>query len=182
MTRYAEAESAYGAVLELQSHDLPALAGRSSARRALGRQRAADEDLELLLSDPPRDVQETSAQFYGLYQAYRYEQALTLIRSQLAAPGITRSDADHLGALEAVLECVMGDAEGALRHANALVAARPDDYGIHELIALASIQLGRLDVALSHAQRALAGAPRHPELLETLGIVQRLSGHPELAL
>ena len=181
MTRYAEAETAYGAILGMEPHNLQALAGRSGARRALGHQRAADEDLGLLLADPPPDAQGASAQFYGLYQAHRYGEGLTLIRMQLTEPGITASEADHLGLLEAVVECAMGDADAALRHAHALVAARPDDSGIHEIIAHASIQLGRSDAALSHAHRALAGAPRHPELLETLGIVERLSGHPELA-
>ena len=181
MTRYAEAETAYGAILGMEPHNLQALAGRSGARRALGHQRAADEDLGLLLADSPPDAQGAGAQFHGLYLAHRYAQGLTLIRMQLAEPGIIASEADYLGLLEAVLECAMGDADAALRHAHALVAARPDDSGIHEIIAHASIQLGRSDAALSHAHRALAGAPRHPELLETLGIVERLSGHPELA-
>ena len=42
MTRYPEAEAAYGAILEHAPGDLQALAGRSAARRALGRREEAD--------------------------------------------------------------------------------------------------------------------------------------------
>ena len=63
MTRYLEAEAAYGAILEHAPGDLQALAGRSAARRALGRVGAADQDLDLVLAEAPRDIHELGAQF-----------------------------------------------------------------------------------------------------------------------
>jgi tetratricopeptide (TPR) repeat protein len=58
----------------------------------------------------------------------------------------------------------------------------PDDLGAHEVRAHALLQLGRLKDARLSAQRALAGAPTHPELLETLAIIERISGEPDMAL
>jgi tetratricopeptide (TPR) repeat protein len=181
MTRYPEAEAGYGAILEHSPRDLRALAGRSAARRALGRVAAADQDLELVMAEAPRDIDEVGAQFIGLYRAHRYAQALTLIRSELDEPDVTLPEATLMRLFEVVLECATGQAEAALGHATALAVARPDDPGVHELIAHASMQLGRRDAALRHAKRALAGAPGHPELLETLGLVERLGGHPDRA-
>ncbi len=179
MTRYPEAEAAYGAILGQRPGELRALAGRSAARRALGRTDEADRDLESLLAEPPRDVNDVVAQFRGLYQAHRYAQAIAMIRSELARPDVTLQEANPMRLFEVVLECATGQAADALGHAEALAAMRPDDPGVHELIAHASLQLDRRDAALRHARRALAGAPGHPELLETLGIVERLCGHPE---
>jgi tetratricopeptide (TPR) repeat protein len=181
MTRYPEAEAAYGAILEHAPGDIQALAGRSATRRALGRLAAADEDLDLVMAEPPRDIHEVGAQFRGLYRAHRYAQASTLIRSELAEPDITLPEANLMRLFELVLECATGQAEAALGHASTLAVAHPDDPGVHELIAHASLQLGRRDAALRHAKRALAGAPGHPELLETLGLVERLCGHPDRA-
>jgi Flp pilus assembly protein TadD len=62
------------------------------------------------------------------------------------------------------------------------LADAPDDLGAHEVRAHAPLQLGRLKEARLSAQRALAGAPTHPELLETMAIIQRISGEPESAL
>jgi tetratricopeptide (TPR) repeat protein/Zn-dependent protease len=181
LTRYAEAESAYTSVLQQQPASLPALAGRSHARRMLGLTDAAGADLDSLLAAQPHDVNEISAQFIGLYYDHQYKRGLALLRSHCARPDTIRPVVDHLRTLEAVVECVLGQTETALGHAQALVARRPDDPSVHEVIALTATQLGRLDMALDHAKRALAGAPRHPELLETLGIVERLSGQPEQA-
>jgi tetratricopeptide (TPR) repeat protein len=181
MTRYPEADAAYGAIIAHAPGDLQALAGRSAARRALGRREDADRDLARLLAEPPHDIHEVGAQFRGLYQTHRYAQAMTLIRSGLAQPDVTLPEAHLMRLFEAVLECATGQAEAALGHAEALASIRPDDPGVHELIAHASLQLGLLDAALRHANRAIAGAPGHPELLETLGLVERLCGHPDRA-
>jgi Flp pilus assembly protein TadD len=58
----------------------------------------------------------------------------------------------------------------------------PDDLGAHEVRAHALLQLGQLREARLSARRALAGAPSHPELLETMAIIERFSGEPEVAL
>ncbi len=179
MTRYPEAEAAYGSILEQAPGDPQALAGRSAARRALGRREEADDDLRQLLAEPPRDIHGVTAQFRGLYGSHRYAQAISLIRTELIRPDITRAEADLLGLFEAVLECATGQAEAALGHAVALAAVRPDDPGVHELIACASLQLDQRDRALKHANQAIAGAPGHPELLETLGLIERICGRPE---
>jgi Flp pilus assembly protein TadD len=80
------------------------------------------------------------------------------------------------------MESVNGSAEVALRRVESLIAERPDDPLLHEIAALALIQLGRFEEAIDRARRALAGAPHHPELTETLAIAERLAGHPEVAI
>lgn len=179
MTRYAEADDAYSSVLELAATNLPALAGRSNARRRQGFTESADADLVDLLASEPHGVHDIAAQFSGLYHDHQYERVLALLRSHSASPGTIRPVVDYLRTLEAVVECVLGQTDVALGHAQAILARRPEDPGVQELVGLACMQLGRWDAALDHARRALAGAPRHPELLETLGLVERLSGHPE---
>jgi tetratricopeptide (TPR) repeat protein len=181
LTRYGEAEAVYSAILTRTPATLPALAGRSQVRRSLGLTEPADADLHALLAAEPQNPNEVTAQVIGLYHAHLYDRALALVRMHLAKPGVTRPVADHLQTLEAVIECVLGQTETALRHAETLVRRRPDDPGVQELVALASMQLGRWEAAMDHAKRALAGAPRHPELLETLGLVERLSGHSDRA-
>jgi tetratricopeptide (TPR) repeat protein len=181
LTRYGEAEAVYGAILDGAPANLPALAGRSQMRRNLGFTEPADADLHALLAAEPQNLHEVTAQVIGLYHGHQYERTLTLLRTHLAKPGVTRPVADHLRTLEAVIECVLGQTETAMLHAETLVGRRPDDPGVQEIVALACMQLGRWDAALDHAKRALAGAPRHPELLETLGLVERLSGHSERA-
>jgi Flp pilus assembly protein TadD len=181
MTRYAEADAAYGALLERAPKNAQALAGRAWVLRALGRDDSAAGYVDSLLALPPGDVNVVTAQFVCLYHRHRYEPALALVRAELSKPDVRPPAVSHLRALEAVAEIALGRAEAALRLADALVASRPDDFAIHELGALASVQLARFDDARQRARRALAGAPHHPELLETLGIIERLSGHPERA-
>ena len=179
MTCYPEAGVAFGAVLDVALGNLEALAGRFESRRALGDGAPADSDLDLLLAAPSLDLRGIAATFTALYRDHRYDQALALVRSELARPDARRSDEYLLRAFEALLECATGSADAALRHAYALATVRPDDHAAHELVALSAIQLGRHELAMRHARRAVAGAPKHPELLETLGIVQRVSGDPE---
>jgi tetratricopeptide (TPR) repeat protein len=182
LTRYAEAESVYDGLLEAKADDLPALSGRFSARRALGRTGEAATDLAALLEREPRDVHETSAQFLGLYHDRQYERALDLLRTRLAQPGVARPEALHLRILEAAVEGVAGNPASALRLGEEVIAARPDIGGLHELAALALLQLGQVDAAVIRARRALSAAPRHPELMETVGVAERLAGRPEVAI
>lgn len=182
MTRYAEAEAIFSRVLDLDADSLRGLQGRFAARRALGKADEAAADLAALVARPPVGMDEIIAQFLGLYVDQEYERGLDLVRSELARPGLTRPDSHHLRMLEAAVESVSGYPEAALRHADALIATRPDMAALHETAALALLQLGRVEEGLVRAKRALAGAPRHPELMETVGIAERLSGHPEVAL
>jgi tetratricopeptide (TPR) repeat protein len=179
MTRYPEAEAAYTDILAQAPGDLLSLAGRSAALRALGKVAAADRDLSRLLADPPRDINGVTAQFRGLYQAHRYAAALTLIRSELARSDLRPGETYLLRLFEAVLECATDDAGSAWGHAQVLAGARPEDPAGHEILARAALQLDRRAEALRHANRALAGAPGHPELLETLGLIERMNGRPE---
>jgi tetratricopeptide (TPR) repeat protein/Zn-dependent protease len=182
MTRYADAETLYSGLLAREPDSLRALSGRFSARRALGRVDEAAPDLAALLARPPVGIVEIGAQFQALYRDRQYERGLELIRSELARPGVPRPEAFHLRMLEAAMESVGGYPEAALRHADELIAMRPDMAPLHEAAALALIQLGRVEEALVRARRALTGAPRHPELIETVGIAERLCGRPEAAL
>ncbi|MDP9484044.1 MAG: tetratricopeptide repeat protein, partial [Chloroflexota bacterium] len=182
LTRYTEAESVYDGLLDAKADDFQALSGRFAARRALGRPDEAAADLAALLTREPVDVHETSAQFLGLYYDGQYERALDLLRTRLAQPGVARPEALHLRMLEAAVESVAGYPEAALRHSEEVTGARPDMAGLHEIAALALLQLGQVEAAAIRARRALSGAPRHPELMETVGIAERLAGRPEVAL
>src|SRR5919106_6477860 len=83
---------------------------------------------------------------------------------------------------EAALEEAVGRPKRSLELALQMVARRPEDFTLHELCALSLIQLGRPSEARDYARRALKGAPRHPELLATLGKAERLAGDPATAL
>jgi tetratricopeptide (TPR) repeat protein len=181
MTRYAEAEAAYSTILAFEPHHFHALSGRSRVNHALGRHDSAGRDLDTLFGLRPGNVYEVGAQFIALYHAHQYDRALTLVRAELAKPDVMRPGVSHLRALEVLAVLALGDAEAALGQADALVALRPDEVAIQELCALASVQLGRFDDARQRARRSLAGAPGHPELLETMGVIERLSGHTERA-
>jgi len=150
-------------------------------RRALGRFDDAQEDLEALLALPASDHADVAAQFYALYIDDQYQRALELVGDAAARLSLTGAQADQLRGLEAVLEDALGRPAAALAVAAQLVAKRSDDFTLHELCALSLLQLGRLDEARASANRALAGARRHPELIETLGIIERLSGNNERA-
>ena len=181
MSRYAEAERGYDTVLQVSPGSAHALSGRFSVRRALGRFDDAQEDLEALLALPASDHADVAAQFYALYIDDQYQRALELVGHAAARLSLTGAQADQLRGLEAVLEDALGRPAAALAVAAQLVAKRSDDFTLHELCALSLLQLGRLDEARASANRALAGARRHPELIETLGIIERLSGNNERA-
>jgi tetratricopeptide (TPR) repeat protein len=182
LTRYAEAEAVYDAVLELVPEHLGARAGRFAARRALGRVEDAQADLDAVLARPPVIVQDVLTQALALYLDNQLDRGLALLHVVAARPSLTRPETLVLRGMMAAFEGVNGNPEAALDHAEALVAIRPDDHLPHETASLALTQLGRFDEAVDHAKRALVAAPRHPELLETLGIAERLSGRADTAV
>ncbi len=182
LTRWDEAAAFYDGVLERLPGDSRALAGRSVARRALGRLDGAASDVTALMALPAVGMYDVGAQFVGLFNDHQYERGLELIRSELDRPGLSRSDASHLRGLEAALEVVAGYPEEALRHADMLITSGPNMVAGHETAALALAHLGRFDESVIRAERALAHAPEHSELLEAAAIAKRLSGRPDAAL
>jgi len=182
LTRWEEAKAFYDGVLERMPGDSRALAGRSVARRELGRLDEAASDVAALMALPAVGMYDVGAQFVGLFNDHQYERGLELIRSELDRPGLSRSDASHLRGLEAALEVVAGYPEEALRHADVLITSGPNMVAGHETAALALAQLGRFDESVMRAERALAQAPDHSELLEAAAIAERLSGRPDAAL
>lgn len=182
MTRYTEAETEYNGLLALVPSNRPALAGRFRVLRALGRFDAARQDLDALLAAPAVDFDAVGPQFFALYVDHQYERALEVVHASLASPGLGGPQRDPLRSFEAILQGVLGRPEAALDIVGPLIERRPDQFELHEAAALALIQLGKVDQARRHADRALAGAPQHPELLETRGIVERLAGRPERAV
>jgi predicted Zn-dependent protease len=179
--RFAQAASDCDTVLERDPGNPRALAMRSTARRAMGRIAQADADLEALLAREPSDLESTLSQFLGLYHAHRDRAARQLVRTRLAIPALARAEVDHLQLLEALVDWSLGDLDEALAGVDALVGRRPDDYAIHGLRAMVLIPLDRLGEASRAIERALTGAPGHPDLVETRGLVERLSGTPERA-
>ena len=182
LTRWAEAATFYDDVLERMPGNLRALAGRSVARRELGNVRGAASDLNALMATAANGMDDVGAQYVGLYADRQYQRALELVRTELEQPGLSRPEALHLRSLEAALEVVAGYPEEALRHADALIASHFDMVAADETAALALFQLGRFEEGTVRARRALAGGPKHSELLETSAIGERLSGRPEAAL
>ena len=182
LTRYDEALADYDALRALAPDDMRGFVGRFRALRALGDDAAARADLDRLLGQPATNVDDMAAQAVGLYFDHQYDRALDLLGAYLAGGRLARSEAMALQGFVAAMESVNGNADGALRRVETLIGERPDDPMLHEIAALALIQLGRVDEAIDRARRAVAGAPRHPELTETLAIAERLAGHPESAV
>jgi tetratricopeptide (TPR) repeat protein len=182
LTRYDEALADYDALRALAPDDMRGFVGRFRALRALGDDTAARVDLDRLLGQPAANVDDMAAQAVGLYFDHQYDRALDLLGAYLASGRLARSEAMALQGFVAAMESVNGNAGGALRRVETLISERPDDPMLHEIAALALIQLGRVDEAIDRARRAVAGAPRHPELTETLAIAERLAGHPESAV
>ena len=97
--------------------------------------------------------------------------------------GLTsRGPARGLAVLRSAVHSALGEPEPALAMSDERLVDAPDDLGAHEVRAHALLQLGRIREAGLSARRALAGAPTHPELLETMAIIERFSGEPEVAL
>lgn len=179
MSRYSDAETGYGEILKRDPKHSLALRGRACARRLLGRDAAADADLQELLALSPTDA--VVAQAVALYDAYRYEDGLRLVVDALPAAQ-NAVVARTLKSYFALFEEALGREDEALRHTDELVGAEPGRADLHEQRALILCDLGRFDEAGAAAGRALAGAPKHPELLETLSIVERMAGNPSAAI
>lgn len=175
MSRFADAETGYDEILKRDPRHARALRGRAYARRLLGRDAAADADLGALLALPRADA--VVSQAIGLYDANRHEDGLRLVLDALpTAENVVV--ARVLRSFIALFETTLGREEDALRHTDELVSAEPGRPDLHEHRALILCDLGRFDEAVAAARRALAGAPKHPEFLETLSIAERLAGNP----
>jgi tetratricopeptide (TPR) repeat protein len=182
LTRWPEAVSCYDRVLEHQASSWHALAGRSLARRALGQLEPARADQETLLSAADLDPDAIAPAAVALWGDRRYTQAARLLDHALERADLARPLRGPLGVLRAAIHSALGEAELALALSDERLAEAPDDLGAHEVRAHALLQLGQLREAGLSARRALAGAPTHPELLETMGLIVRVSGEPDTAL
>jgi tetratricopeptide (TPR) repeat protein len=179
MSRYSDAETGYDEVLKRDPMHPRALRGRACARRLQGRDTEAEADLQALLAVPRADA--VLAQAVGLYDADRYEDGLHLVVDVLpTAENVVVGRA--LNSIIAMFEKSLGREDDALRHTDELISAEPGRADLHEQRALILCDLGRLDEAAAAAHRALAGAPKHPEFLETLSIAERMAGNPFAAM
>jgi tetratricopeptide (TPR) repeat protein/Zn-dependent protease len=179
LTRYGDAETGFNEMLRRDPTNAPALAGRAETRRRQGRMSSAEADLQTLLG--LQNPEAIAAQAAALYQAGRLDEGCRLTMAALPkAQNVVV--ARMLEARLASFEMTLGRELEALGHADALVRAEPGRPDLHELRALILCCLGRLDEANAAATKALAGATKHPEFLETLGIVERLSGNPTAAM
>ena len=182
MTRYEEAEAAYSELLERTPDLRAARSGRAMVRSALGRPDDARADLAALGNEPSAGPSGILDQVTGLYVSLRYDEAAAVIET-----GLERGDLDltmraRLLGMRSLVNEALGRSELALEQVDALLRDRPDDMALHEARALVLVGLGRAQEAVRSAQRALAVAPRNPELLETMGIAERFAGRPDAAL
>ncbi len=182
LTRYADAIRAYDAILAEQPRLGRALAGRFVARRGAGERLGAEADLAALRAIPGQDPATTAAHFFAAYADQAYAEAQAIVERALADTRLSPPDRERFAALLVAVDVALGRAEDALATADDLLLESPDDFAVHEVRALALLQLGRIDEARNSAGRALAAAPHHPELLETLGRAERLAGRPAAAL
>ena len=182
LTRWPEAVDAYDSVIGQRPTSWHALAGRSLARRALGQLEDARLDQATLVTAAAGDADAVAPAAVALWGDYRYAEAARLLDDALAGAGIPRPIRGPLDVLRAAVHSSLGESERALAMSEERLADAPDDIGAHEVRAHALLQLGRLQEARLSARDALAGAPRHPELLETMGIIERVMGGPDIAL
>ena len=182
LTRWPEAVAAYDSVLGQRASSWHALAGRSLARRALGQLEEARADQTTLESAAVADPDAIGPAAVALWGDSRYAQAARLLDDAFARSDLARPLRGSLGVLRAAIHSALGEPDQALAMSDERLVDAPDDLAAHEVRAHALLQLGQLREAGLSARRALAGAPTHPELLETTAIIERISGEPELAL
>lgn len=182
LTRWVDAEALFSTVLAQRPRSAHALAGRFIVRRAGGRTAEARTDLDALIAIAHDDHAAAGPLFAAFSVDGQLEAAAAFLDGELARPGLTRPERERLTVMRLSVDVGLGRVETALPVIELLIAASPDDLVLHEMRAQARIQTGDLDEARRSADRALVAAPRHPELLETLGVARRLSGHPEAAL
>jgi tetratricopeptide (TPR) repeat protein len=182
LTRWAEAEAVYDGVLGRHPGSARALAGRSITRRAVGRLDEARADLARLVVAAGDDVDAVGPAVAALYADDRFDDAARVLDHAVARPDLAPPTRELLLVLQAMVGIALGQAELALPAIERRLSVSPDDFAAHELRAYALVQLGRLREARDSARRAVAGAPLHPELLETLAVTERLTGDPDTAL
>jgi Flp pilus assembly protein TadD len=175
MSRYSDSEWGYNEILARDPTNPHALRGRALVRSRLGRSVAAGEDLDLLLSlDGP---EATNSKIVALYDALRIEDGYRLVVISIPGTG-NLALAQSLRSLLAMFEFVLGHDDRALELTDELVRDAPGRASLHELRALILCDMGRFDEARLAIGRALAGAPTHPEFLQTAGVVERTAGNP----
>ena len=182
LTRWEEAERAYDSVLARRPGSPRALAGRAVARRAQGRFEEARADQSALVKTAASDMDAVAPAVLALYADDRFAEAARVLEQALARPDPAAPLREMLLVLGALMDIALGQVEPALAVIDRRLAVSPDDFAAHELRVYALLQLGRLEEARRGARRAIAGAPTHPELLETLAVTERLTGDPDAAL
>ncbi|MET0772626.1 MAG: tetratricopeptide repeat protein [Candidatus Limnocylindrales bacterium] len=182
LTRWPEAVSAYDQVLDQNASSWPALAGRSLAHRALDELERARADQAVLVAAAEADPAAIAPAAVALWGDRRYAQAARLLDDAFARPDLAGPVRGSLDAIRAAIHSAQAEPEQALAMSDERLVDAPDDLGAHEVRAHALLQLGLLREARRSASRALAGAPTHPELLETMAIIERISGEPDAAL
>jgi tetratricopeptide (TPR) repeat protein/Zn-dependent protease len=182
LTRWPEGLTAYESVLALRPGMVQALAGRSICRRWAGDRSGAREDQEALVAASAADPGAAAAAFLALYADDRFHEAAGVADAALTRSDLPIATREILMVLRGISDIALGLPELALPRIERRLAASPDDFAAHEALALALVQLGRVDDARRSARNARAGAPHHPELLETLAVTERLCGDPAVAL
>jgi tetratricopeptide (TPR) repeat protein len=182
LTRWAEAGSVYDSVVGQRPSSWHAMAGRSLARGAMGRSDEARADQATLVAAATTDLDAVGPAALSLWDDHRYIEAARLLDVSLTGSDTPHPTRDALGVLRAAIHSALGESERALALSDQRLADAPEDIGAHEVRAHALLQLGQLREARLSARRALAGAPRHPELLETMALIERVSGEPDAAL
>ena len=104
------------------------------------------------------------------------------IDAALARDDLDRTTRGQLSGMQALLSEALGRPDVGLQQVDVAIAHQPDDFVLHEVRALNLVGLGRSQDAVKSARRALAVAPRNPELLETTGVAERFAGQPDVAL
>lgn len=93
---------------------------------------------------------------------------------------MTTPDPEAMRLAQAAMAALSRRDFAAVRNAGqALLLRRPDDPNGHQLLGIAALELGELDNAKRHLERASKAAPNQPQILNTLGVaLRRLEDHP----
>ena len=169
--RFAESIESYLAVLDIDPDFAPAHAGMGEALFRLGRYRQAVESLGNASSIEPLPISQHYFLAEGLRRQQRFEEAVEAYRHVLEID--PEHDWAHAGIGYAWFQ--MQRYEEALESVARSVSLRPespDGADRHVVMGRASLELGRMEAAAEHYERALKIDPGNVKALDSLALLR----------
>ena len=169
--RFAESIESYLAVLDIDPDFAPAHAGMGEALFRLGRYRQAVESLGRAVSLGPLPISQRYLLAEGLRRHQRFEEAVEAYRHVLEID--PEYDTAHAGIGYALFQ--LERYEEALESVARSISLRPesaDGADRHVVMGRASLELGRMEAAAEHYERALKIDPGNVKALDSLALLR----------